>query len=88
MTPNHPYMHSFSVTENYVIIFAAPFYVNVVNMVRYAAPIKGLDWKENDPTIIYIVNIKTGNNANMPDCPLCGRSAVTDLIVSKPCGLT
>jgi hypothetical protein len=26
-------------------------------MVRYAAPIKGLDWKENDPTIIYIVNI-------------------------------
>jgi carotenoid cleavage dioxygenase-like enzyme len=30
-------------------------------MVRYAAPIKGLDWKENDPTIIYIVNIKTGN---------------------------
>jgi hypothetical protein len=30
-------------------------------MVRYAAPIKGLDWKENDPTIIYIVKIKTGN---------------------------
>ena len=55
-----PYMHSFSVTENYVIIFAAPFYVNVVNMIRYAAPVKGLDWKENDPTIIYIVNIKSG----------------------------
>ncbi|XP_063421205.1 beta,beta-carotene 15,15'-dioxygenase-like [Mytilus trossulus] len=54
-----PYMHSFSVTKNYVIIFAAPFFVNVMNMVRYAAPIKGLDWKANEPTTVYVINLKT-----------------------------
>lgn len=54
-----PYMHSFSVTKNYVIIFAAPFFVNVFNMVRYAAPIKGLDWLAEDPTTIYVINLKT-----------------------------
>lgn len=56
-----PYMHSFSVTENFVIIFAAPFFVNVFNMVKYAAPIKGLDWMPDEPTTVYVINLKTKN---------------------------
>ena len=55
-----PYMHSFSVTENYVIFFASPFYVNVMKMVRYAEPFNCLDWYDNEPTTVFVVEIRTG----------------------------
>ncbi|KAK3108235.1 hypothetical protein FSP39_003754 [Pinctada imbricata] len=55
-----PYMHSFSVTQNYVIFFASPFYVNVMKMIRYAEPFNCLDWNKNEVTTVYVVEIKTG----------------------------
>ncbi|XP_069110893.1 beta,beta-carotene 15,15'-dioxygenase-like [Argopecten irradians] len=56
-----PYMHSFSATENYVIIFAAPFYINVGKIIRTAEPFKSLDWFENEDTTIYVIHIKSGH---------------------------
>ena len=55
-----PYMHSFSVTPNYVIFFASPFYVNVEKMIRFAEPIDSLDWSGEETTTVYVVNINTG----------------------------
>lgn len=55
-----PYMHSFSVTQNFVILFASPFYVNVGKMIRYAEPIDSLDWHGDEDTTVYVVNIKSG----------------------------
>ncbi|XP_046347129.2 carotenoid isomerooxygenase-like [Haliotis rufescens] len=55
-----PYMHSFSVTENYAILFASPFYVNVKKMVLKAEPFDCLDWYPNRPTTVYVVELKTG----------------------------
>ena len=56
-----PYMHSFSVTNNYVIFFASPFYVNTIKMIKYAEPIDSLDWFEAEDANVYVVNIKTGH---------------------------
>lgn len=55
-----PYMHSFSVTENYVIFFASPFYVNVEKMIKYAEPIDSLDWIDGEDTTVYVVKVDTG----------------------------
>ena len=55
-----PYMHSFSVTENYVIFFASPFYVNVEKMIKYAEPIDSLDWIDGEDTTVYVVTVDTG----------------------------
>ena len=56
-----PYMHSFSVTENYVIFFASPFYVNVEKMIESAEPFESLDWDLDESTTVYVVSIKTGD---------------------------
>ncbi|XP_050418492.2 beta,beta-carotene 15,15'-dioxygenase-like [Patella vulgata] len=60
-----PYMHSFSVTENYAILFASPFYVNVVRMLQKAEPFECLDWYPDHKTTVYIVNLKTGELKTM-----------------------
>ncbi|XP_033762841.1 beta,beta-carotene 15,15'-dioxygenase-like [Pecten maximus] len=60
-----PYMHSFSVTTNYVIIFAAPFYINVGKILRTAEPFESLDWFKNEDTEIYVIHIKTGHIQKM-----------------------
>lgn len=55
-----PYMHSFSVTKHYVVIFASPFYVNTIKMVKTAEPFTSLDWFPDEKTNIYVVKIATG----------------------------
>ncbi|XP_062615214.1 beta,beta-carotene 15,15'-dioxygenase-like [Saccostrea cucullata] len=55
-----PYMHSFAATENYVIFFACPYYINVMKMIQHAIPEKALDWEPNSPTTLYVVHIKSG----------------------------
>ncbi|WAQ93715.1 CCD8A-like protein [Mya arenaria] len=54
-----PYMHSFSVTSNFAVLFASPFYVNTLKMVKNAEPFESLDWHGDQPTTVYIVNLKT-----------------------------
>ncbi|CAG5128058.1 unnamed protein product [Candidula unifasciata] len=56
-----PYMHSFSVTRSKAILLASPFYVNVMCMARKAEPFSCLDWYPNDPSKLYIVDLKSGN---------------------------
>ncbi|XP_062614555.1 beta,beta-carotene 15,15'-dioxygenase-like, partial [Saccostrea cucullata] len=55
-----PYMHSFAATENYVIFFACPYYINVMKMIQHAIPERALDWEPDSPTTLYVVHIKSG----------------------------
>ncbi len=54
-----PYMHSFGLSKNYAIIFAAPLYVNVKTMLKTAEPVNSLDWFPDEPMKVYVVNIHT-----------------------------
>ncbi|XP_071164181.1 retinoid isomerohydrolase-like [Mytilus edulis] len=56
-----PYMHSFSVTQRYVILFAAAYYTNIGRMLKYANAYEGLEWFPSEKATIYVVEIKTGN---------------------------
>ena len=55
-----PYMHSFSATHNYAILFASPFYVNTLKMVKSAEPFLSLDWNQREATQVYVIHLKTG----------------------------
>ncbi|CAG2235352.1 beta,beta-carotene 15,15'-dioxygenase-like [Mytilus galloprovincialis] len=55
-----PYMHSFSVTPNYVILLAAPYFVNVEWMLKNADAYSGLQWFPKEKANFYVIEIKTG----------------------------
>ncbi|OWF45550.1 beta,beta-carotene 15,15'-dioxygenase-like [Mizuhopecten yessoensis] len=64
-TDKAAYMHSFSVTPNYVIFFVAPYYINIEELLMHASVKDGLDWFSKENTSVYIVNIKTGQIHDM-----------------------
>ncbi|XP_061180479.1 beta,beta-carotene 15,15'-dioxygenase-like [Saccostrea echinata] len=55
-----PYLHSFSTTERYAIILACPFYVNIEKILTGHLPVDSMFFDKDEPTLTYIVNIKTG----------------------------
>ena len=55
-----PYMHSFGLSKNYAMIFAAPLYVNIARLMENAEPVNSLDWFPDRPMVVYVVNIHTG----------------------------
>ncbi|XP_061188593.1 beta,beta-carotene 15,15'-dioxygenase-like [Saccostrea echinata] len=55
-----PYLHSISITERYVIIFGCPFYINMEKMLQYTVPKDSILFHKDEPTVAYIVEIKTG----------------------------
>lgn len=55
-----PYMHAFSVTKNYVILFAAPYYVSPLKMLKNCDAFSGLEWYPDEKANFYVVEIKTG----------------------------
>ncbi|OWF34722.1 Beta,beta-carotene 15,15'-monooxygenase [Mizuhopecten yessoensis] len=59
-TEKSHYMHSFSVTPNYVILFAAPYTISIMKMMETCSVEGGMVWDGNANTTIYIVEIKTG----------------------------
>ena len=56
-----PYMHSFGLSKNYALIFAAPLYVNIARLVQNAEPVNSLDWFPDKPMVVYVVNIHNGD---------------------------
>ncbi|XP_033755173.1 beta,beta-carotene 15,15'-dioxygenase-like [Pecten maximus] len=54
------YMHSFSVTPNYVILFAAPYRISITKLIEACSVKEGMVWDGNANTTIYVVEIKTG----------------------------
>lgn len=54
------YMHSFAVTEHYAVLFAVPFYVNPLGMVKDFRPLDAFEWISTDVTKLYVINLKTG----------------------------
>ena len=57
---NISYMHSFGMTKNYVILFAQPLFIEPMQMIKTMNPINGFKWVDNESTMIYIINLKTG----------------------------
>lgn len=56
------YIHSFSITQNYVIFFFYPIKVSLWNLIKDGwHPIDALAWDTGVPTDIYVVHLKTGN---------------------------
>ena len=60
-----PYMHSFSVTKNYAILFFSPIYMNVMKVAGTAHPFEGLDWFGDRQTDVHVINLKTGAVTSM-----------------------
>lgn len=60
-----PYIHSFSVTQNYAILMASPFFVNVLKMLKTAEPFNSLDWHDDEPTTVYVIHLRSGNVTTM-----------------------
>jgi len=55
------YIHSFSVTKNYAVFFFYPVNVDYVAMVTSGMhPLAAIRKLENEPTDIYVINLKTG----------------------------
>ncbi|XP_045191017.2 beta,beta-carotene 15,15'-dioxygenase-like [Mercenaria mercenaria] len=54
------YMHSFAVTEHYAVLFAVPFYVNPLGMLKDFRPLDAFEWISTDVTKLYAINLKTG----------------------------
>ena len=57
---NMSYMHSFSVTQNYAIFLAAPFYYQMGKLVSTLDFSKAVEWFDGKPTYIHVVSLKTG----------------------------
>ena len=54
------YMHSFGLTKHFAVIFAQPLFINPMKMVKTMNPMNGFEWVDNESTMIYVVNLKTG----------------------------
>ena len=60
-----PYMHSFAVTENYAVFFAQPYFTDFTKMIKTGAAQDGMYYDEKAPTLVYVVNLKTGELTQM-----------------------
>lgn len=60
-----PYLHSFSTTERYAIIFGCPFYIDIEKMLRYSLPKYSISFHKDEPTITYVIDLKTGKVVTM-----------------------
>lgn len=60
-----PYLHSFSTTERYAIIFGCPFYIDIEKMLRYSLPKDSISFHKDEPTLTYVIDLKTGKVVTM-----------------------
>ncbi|CAI9742275.1 beta-carotene 15,15' [Octopus vulgaris] len=60
-----PYMHSFSTTEHYGILFCHPMYLNIPKFLKEMHPFDGMDWYGDRPIDVNIINLKTGEIIKM-----------------------
>jgi len=64
------YMHSFALTEHYVVLVAFPFVVNPLDLMMKKKPfIFNYKWKPENGTIFYIVDRATGNVSTIKGDP-------------------
>jgi len=56
-----PYIHSFSVTEHYAIIFFYPLVWNTHKFLQLKPPNQSLEWKgESQRTVVHVLDLQTG----------------------------
>ncbi|KAK3082701.1 hypothetical protein FSP39_003143 [Pinctada imbricata] len=54
------YMHSFSVSQNYALLIASPYYIDFNRMLRNMNIGKAMKWEKDEPSTIFVVHLKTG----------------------------
>lgn len=60
------YMHSFALTEHYIILAAYPFVINPLTLLLSGKPfIENFRWKPERGTLLYVVDRKTGRMVKM-----------------------
>ncbi len=69
MTPHVHYMHSFAATEKYAIFFANPMYMNMEKMMTNMEPRTAMEYIPEDPTKVFVVDIKSGEVIEMETIP-------------------
>jgi carotenoid cleavage dioxygenase-like enzyme len=52
-----PYIHSFTVTENYIILAAAPFTWELANIMAAKPVMNSLKWSPHDGTTLYVIGL-------------------------------
>lgn len=55
------YMHSFSITENYVILFKTPLIINKTKLLLGTPFNQSLTWQKENPSIFVIINRQNGS---------------------------
>ena len=54
------YMHSFAMTEHYMVLFAVPLYIDPTAIFRSLSPEDAFEWISDKTTSLYAVELKTG----------------------------
>ena len=68
-TDKPAYMHSFAMTENYVIVTAFPLVVNPLSLLFWLKPfIENFNWEPNRGTPFYVFNRHTGEFIGKYEC--------------------
>uniref|UniRef100_A0A915CYZ0 Uncharacterized protein n=1 Tax=Ditylenchus dipsaci TaxID=166011 RepID=A0A915CYZ0_9BILA len=66
---NPSYMHSFAMTENYLVVFEAPLKMNLLKILTVKFTSRTfqdcIKWHDNDFTYIHVFNHKTGQGLNV-----------------------
>lgn len=93
------YIHSFSLTETFAVLFFYPLSMDYKKMMTGGGhPLSALEWDGSQPTDIYVVNLKTGaidlETSTLPifaahhvNAYEDGRDIVVDLCQTDPGGL-
>jgi len=54
------YIHSFGMTENYIILQLWPMFINPLTLLWEKSVMAAMKWEENSPTRFYVINRNTG----------------------------
>ncbi|KAK3099937.1 hypothetical protein FSP39_012132 [Pinctada imbricata] len=66
---NAPYLPTFSVTENYVIVYVPPFYIDVAQYEVSLILKDSLEFRNSEPSFIYVIEISTGKVTTLKSSP-------------------
>ena len=60
------YMHSFALSQHYAVLFADPVFIDIYNIIKYSTLTKSVVWEEHTPTVLYVIDLRTGRHFDVP----------------------
>lgn len=64
-TSKLPYMHSFALTKNWIVLLGHPLFINKMKILKTTVPLKSIDWLPEYGTEIFLVHLPTGKIRRM-----------------------